>query len=187
MKQKVLIVDDEPDALELIGFNLKRAGFDVLTASDGAEALRKARERMPALMVLDLMLPEIDGLELCRMLRADARTASIRIIMLTAKAGEVDRVLGLELGADDYLTKPFSPRELILRIRNLLGRRQEVENAKDTIRVGEIVVDLSRHQVIVEGKPVDSHRHGVPPPDRPGATAWPCPNPRAAPARRLGL
>jgi two-component system phosphate regulon response regulator PhoB len=155
LKPKILVVDDEPDALELIEFNLKRAGFDVFTASDGAAALRKARERLPALIVLDLMIPEIDGLELCRILRADAQTAAILIIMLTARAGELDRILGLELGADDYLTKPFSPRELVLRIRNLLGRRSASTDSKDSIRVGSIVVDLPRHQVIVQGKPVD--------------------------------
>jgi two-component system phosphate regulon response regulator PhoB len=155
LKTKILVVDDEPDALELIEFNLKRAGFDVLAASDGAAALRKARERLPALIVLDLMIPEIDGLELCRILRADAQTAAILIIMLTARAGELDRILGLELGADDYLTKPFSPRELVLRIRNLLGRRSASGDSKDSIRVGSIVVDLPRHQVIVQGKPVD--------------------------------
>lgn len=155
MKQKILIVDDEPDALELVGFNLKRAGFDILSASDGKEALRKAREFSPDLMVLDLMLPEIDGLELCRMLRADPLTRSMPIIMLTAKAAEVDRVLGLELGADDYLTKPFSPRELILRIRNILGRWKAEEGSADTLRVGHIVIDLPRHQVLADGKPVD--------------------------------
>src|SRR4051794_898050 len=131
MKPKILVVDDEPDALELVGFNLERAGLEVVTASDGAQALRKARAMQPALVVLDVMLPEMDGLEVCKSLRQDAQTASIPIIMLTAKASEVDRVLGLELGADDYLTKPFSSRELVLRIRNLLGRRDQPRNAKD--------------------------------------------------------
>lgn len=155
MKPKILVVDDEPDALELVGFNLKRAGFDVVTADDGAEALRKAREMLPSLIILDLMLPEIDGLEVCKLLRRDAQTASTPIIMLTAKAAEIDRVLGLELGADDYLTKPFSPRELILRIRNVLGRRPSAEGSKDVVRVGPISIDLARHQVEVEGTPVD--------------------------------
>lgn len=148
-------MDDEPDALELVTFNLKRAGFDTLSASDGAEALRKVREFSPDLMVLDLMLPEIDGLELCRMLRADPLTRSMPIIMLTAKAAEVDRVLGLELGANDYLTKPFSPRELVLRIRNILGRREGEIASADTLRVGQIVIDLPRHQVLAGGTPVD--------------------------------
>ncbi|MFO1498945.1 MAG: response regulator [Verrucomicrobiota bacterium] len=155
MKPKILIVDDEPDALELVGYNLKRAGFEVMAASDGAQALRKARSVLPDLIVLDVMLPEVDGLEVCRILRGDPPTATVPIIMLTAKAGEIDRVLGLELGADDYLTKPFSPRELILRIRNVLGRRESANSGKDVLRVGPICIDLSRHQVTVEGKPIE--------------------------------
>ena len=155
MKPKILVVDDEPDALELIGFNLQRAGFDVLTASDGAQAIRKARNLVPDLIVLDLMLPEVDGLEVCKTLRSESQTASIPVIMLTAKAGEIDRVLGLELGADDYLTKPFSPRELVLRIRNVLGRRTLTESSKDVLHVGSISIDLSRHQVTVQGKAVE--------------------------------
>ena len=110
MKPKILVVDDEPEAVELVEFNLKQAGFDVATAVDGAEALKKARAVSPALILLDLMLPEIDGLEVCKLLRRDPATAGIPIIMLTAKAAEIDRVLGLELGADDYVTKPFSPQ-----------------------------------------------------------------------------
>lgn len=155
MKAKILVVDDEPDALELIGFNLEKAGFDVITAEDGVEALRKARELAPAAMVLDLMLPEMDGLDVCKSLRADPRTASTAIIMLTARAAEVDRVLGLELGADDYLTKPFSPRELVLRIRKLLGRQASASAAKDVLRVGPICADLGRHEVTVNGEPLD--------------------------------
>lgn len=154
MKAKVLIVDDEPDALELIGFNLKRAGFDVLTASDGKQALQKARDLLPSLIVLDVMLPEVDGLEVCKILRAESRTASIPILMLTAKATEIDRVLGLELGADDYLTKPFSPRELTLRVRNLLGRRS-AEATKELLQIGAIRIDLGRHEVTVRGKRID--------------------------------
>jgi two-component system phosphate regulon response regulator PhoB len=154
MKAKVLIVDDEPDALELIGFNLKRAGFEVLTASDGKQALQKARELLPSLIVLDVMLPEVDGLEVCKILRAESRTASIPILMLTAKATEIDRVLGLELGADDYLTKPFSPRELTLRVRNLLGRRA-AEVTQELLQIGAIRIDLGRHEVTARGKRVD--------------------------------
>ncbi len=121
MKQKILVVDDEPEAVELVEFNLKQAGYDVATAADGAEALRKTRSLLPSLIVLDLMPPEMDGLEVCKMLRRDPATTTIPIVMLTAKAAEIDRVLGLELGADDYLTKPFSPRELVLRIKKLLA------------------------------------------------------------------
>ena len=117
-------MDDEPEAVELLEFNLKKAGFDVLTATDGAQALKKARSVLPSLVVLDLMLPEIDGLEVCKILRRDPATARIPIIMLTAKAAEVDRIVGLEIGADDYVTKPFSPRELVLRVNKLLRRGQ---------------------------------------------------------------
>src|SRR5512133_2453544 len=122
VRSKILVVDDEPEAVELLEFNLKQAGFDVATAADGAEALKKARASLPGLILLDLMLPEIDGLEVCKMLRRDPATAAIPIVMVTAKAAELDRILGLELGADDYVTKPFSPRELVLRIKNILQR-----------------------------------------------------------------
>src|ERR1039457_2701536 len=122
MRSKILVVDDEPEAVELVEFNLKQAGYEVFTAADGAEALTKSRAKTPNLIVLDLMLPEMSGLEVCKTLRRDPATAAIPIIMLTAKAAEIDRVLGLELGADDYLTKPFSPRELVLRIRTVLRR-----------------------------------------------------------------
>src|SRR5258708_39070427 len=120
MKTNILVVDDEPDAVELIEFNLKAAGYEVITASDGEEALKKARVVLPNLIILDLMLPEVDGLEVCKTLRRDQRTAGIPIIMLTAKAAEIDRVLGLELVADDYVTKPFSRRERVLRVKRLL-------------------------------------------------------------------
>jgi two-component system phosphate regulon response regulator PhoB len=122
VRSKILVVDDEPEAVELVEFNLEQAGFAVVTAADGAEALTKARATPPSLIVLDLMLPEIGGLEVCKMLRRDPATAGVPIIMLTARAAEIDRVLGLELGADDYITKPFSPRELVLRVKKLLHR-----------------------------------------------------------------
>jgi two-component system phosphate regulon response regulator PhoB len=155
MKSKVLVVDDEPDARELAEFNLKRAGFEVVTAADGAEALQKIRESVPNLIVLDVMLPEMDGLEVCKAIRADPRTANVPVIMLTAKAAEIDRVLGLELGADDYLTKPFSPRELVLRIRNLLGRRPALISSKESLRIGPLCIDVGRHEVTVRGKRID--------------------------------
>ena len=113
----ILVADDEPDVLHLVSLNLKNAGFNVVKAEDGMAALTQARETQPALIVLDLMLPEMSGLEVCKVLKKDPATAHIPIIMLTAKAEEVDRIVGLELGADDYLTKPFSPRELVLRVR----------------------------------------------------------------------
>lgn len=152
---KILVVDDEPDALELVGFNLKQAGFEVTTADDGAEALKKARETVPDLILLDLMLPEVDGLEVCKLLKRDAATASIPVIMLTAKATEIDRVLGLELGADDYVTKPFSPRELVLRVKNLLKRRAESVETPEQLTFGELVIDIPRHLVTVSRKRVD--------------------------------
>ena len=155
VKQKILVVDDEPEAVELVEFNLKQAGFDVASATDGAEALKKARSLQPSLVVLDLMLPEVDGMEVCKLLRHDPATATIPIIMLTAKAAEIDRVLGLELGADDYVTKPFSPRELVLRVKSLLRRGQAPEEKKDLIRVGDLQVDIPRHQVTVKGKPIE--------------------------------
>src|SRR5436190_239949 len=122
MKQKILLVDDEPDALEVLGFKLKEAGYIPLYAKDGARAIAAARTERPALIVLDLMLPEVDGLEVCKILRRDNTTSGIPILMLTARAAAVDRAPGLELGADDYVTKPFSPRELVLRIKKLLAR-----------------------------------------------------------------
>jgi len=155
MKAKILIVDDEPDALELISFNLRNAGFDVVSAEDGQEALTKCRQAPPDLMVLDLMLPEIDGLEVCKLLRRDPGTAHLPIIMLTAKAAEIDRVLGLEIGADDYLTKPFSPRELVLRVKKLLERRQERAESRDHYQVGPLSLDISRHVVTVKNEPLE--------------------------------
>ena len=124
MKAKVLVVDDEPDVLDLVSYNLGQAGFLVETAADGAEGLRKARSAAPDLILLDLMLPEMDGLEVCKLLRRDPKTNGIPIIMLTARAGEIDRIVGLELGATDYVPKPFSPRELVLRVKKRLEERQ---------------------------------------------------------------
>jgi two-component system phosphate regulon response regulator PhoB len=155
MKPKILVVDDEPDVVELIRVNLTAAGFDVLIAGDGPEALRKARSAAPALVILDLMLPEVDGLEVCKLLRRDPATKPIPIVMLTAKAAEIDRVLGFELGADDYVTKPFSPRELVLRVKALLRRGQGTEESPDQIRIGALVVDISKHQVSVQNKAID--------------------------------
>ncbi|MGI8965387.1 MAG: response regulator [Limisphaerales bacterium] len=155
MKSKILVVDDEPDALELIEFNLKAAGYDVATAADGETALKKARTSLPNLILLDLMLPKVDGLEVCKILRRDPNTASIPIIMLTANAAEIDRVLGLELGADDYVTKPFSPRELVLRVKGLLKRGQTAETKSDKIIFGELCVDIPRHQITIKGKPIE--------------------------------
>jgi DNA-binding response OmpR family regulator len=152
---KILVVDDEPDAVELIKFNLKNAGYEVITAADGDEALKKARAQLPNLILLDLMIPEVDGLEVCKILRRDPRVSGIPIIMLTAKAAEIDRVLGLELGADDYVTKPFSPRELVLRIKRLLRSGQGTEEKSDEIILKELVINIPKHVATVKGKSVE--------------------------------
>jgi len=154
MKPKILIVDDEADALEVLGFKLREAGFAPIFAKDGARALAAARNERPDLMVLDLMLPEVDGLEVCKILRRDPATANLPILMLTARAAEMDRVLGLELGADDYVTKPFSPRELVLRIRKLLARTTSADETVAHLRLGEIDIDVPRHVVQVSGKAI---------------------------------
>ncbi|MCX6925244.1 MAG: response regulator [Verrucomicrobia bacterium] len=155
MRPKILVVDDEPEVVELIAFNLKQAGFDVIAATDGAQALIKARAVPLNLIVLDLMLPEIDGLEVCKMLQRDPATARIPIIMLTARATEIDRVLGLELGAEDYITKPFSPRELVLRVQKVLKRGRPEEEQPETIKFGDLLIDPPRHLVKWRDKPVD--------------------------------
>jgi two-component system phosphate regulon response regulator PhoB len=155
VKPRILIVDDEPDALELISFNLRSAGFDISTAEDGDQALKMARSLQPDLIVLDVMLPEVDGLEVCKIIRRDPAISGIPIIMLTAKAAEVDRVLGLELGADDYVTKPFSPRELVLRVKNMLKRGLLPDEKIDQIKAGNLMIDIPQHLVVVDDKPVN--------------------------------
>jgi two-component system phosphate regulon response regulator PhoB len=155
MKAKILVVDDEPDVVQLIDYNLKAAGYDVLTAADGEEALKKARSSSPDLIILDLMLPEVEGVDVCKILRREPGTSAIPIVMLTAKASETDRVLGLELGADDYVTKPFSPRELVLRVKRLLRSETSKEQHAERIQIGDLSVDIPRHAATVKGKPVD--------------------------------
>jgi DNA-binding response OmpR family regulator len=154
VRPKILVVDDEPDLLDLIEVNFKAAGYDVLMASTGKEALRKARESHPALLILDLMLPELNGLEVCKTLRHDPATSSIPILMLTARATEVDRVLGLELGADDYVTKPFSVRELVLRARNVIQRKAP-EAESDQVQFRDLLIDRSRYRVTFKSRPLD--------------------------------
>src|SRR3954465_10537555 len=150
--KSILIVEDERDVIDLLTLNLRRAGgFKVSTASDGVGGLQKARDEKPDLIILDLMLPGISGLELCKMLRSEKPTRDIPILMLTAKAEEIDRVVGLEFGADDYVTKPFSPREVILRIRAILRRGEKPE---EMLKAGSIAIDPARHQVRVNGKRV---------------------------------
>ena len=155
MKPRILVVDDEEDALELIEFNLQNAGFRVATASDGMEAVEKTRVMPPDLIILDLMLPELDGVEVCKILRRDPATQSIPIIMLTAKASELDRVLGLEIGADDYVTKPFSPRELVLRVKKQLQRSAAAPQEGEVLSFGEVTIDIPRHSATVQGKHIE--------------------------------
>jgi two-component system phosphate regulon response regulator PhoB len=155
MKPNILVVDDEPDLLELIDTNLTAAGFHVLTAANGSEALRRARALQPQLILLDVMLPELDGLEVCKLLRLDPATRSIPIVMLTARATEIDRVLGLELGADDYVTKPFSVRELVLRLKKLLNRQPARESEAGHIQFGGLHIDPSRHRAAFRGRTLD--------------------------------
>ncbi len=156
MKKNILIVEDEPDAVELLELHLKNAGYDVTLAEDGEEALRKIHKSIPDLVILDLMIPEINGLEVCKVIRKDPATESIPVVMCTAKASEIDKVLGLELGADDYITKPFSPRELVLRVKNLLKRNNKTQQPeKNKIRIGNITVDKSSHDVLVGDSIID--------------------------------
>ena len=149
--RKILIIEDESDVADLLTLNLRKAGYRVSTALDGASGLQKARDDRPDFIILDLMLPKMSGLEVCRILKSDAATAQMPILMLTAKAEEIDRILGLEFGADDYVTKPFSPREIVLRIRAIFRRG---EKADESLKAGPIVIDAARHQVRVNGKQV---------------------------------
>src|SRR4051812_13611092 len=150
----VLIIEDERDVVDLLALNLRKAGFTTSTASDGAVGLEKARSENPALIILDLMLPKMPGLEICKILKSDPATRQIPIMMLTAKAEEVDRIVGLEFGADDYVTKPFSPREVVLRIRAIM-RRGDAKQEEDRLAVGPIVIDPERHEASVDGKRIN--------------------------------
>lgn len=147
----ILVIDDEQDLIELVRYNLEKDGFLVKSAQDGESGLAAAFHDLPDIIIIDLMLPGIDGLEVCRSLRSDNRTARIPIIMLTAKSAESDRILGLELGADDYVTKPFSPRELIARIKAVLRRSSVAESPSERIRFGALTIDLGRREVSCEG------------------------------------
>jgi len=154
MREKILIVEDEKDIIKMLEYNLKKEGFKVIDARDGEDALDLAVRQYPDIILLDLMLPGMDGLEVCRALKKEAKTASIPIIMLTAKSQESDKVVGLELGADDYITKPFSPRELIARIKAVLRRATEKEKLPEIFQAGDLRVDFARISVAVKGKAV---------------------------------
>ncbi len=151
MSAKILIVDDEPPIIDVLSYNLKRANYEVVIARDGEQALTQARREQPDLIILDLMLPHIDGLEVCRTLR---REWDVPIIMLTARDAEIDRVVGLELGADDYVVKPFSVRELMVRVKNVLRRSAPrlTETASSALQVGVLTVDSARHEAHLSGE-----------------------------------
>ena len=150
MKEKILIVDDEADILTLLEYNLEKAGFMVISANDGPDAVEITKMERPDLIILDIMLPSMEGTEVCKILKSGDATRHIPIIMLTAKGEEVDRIVGFELGADDYITKPFSPRELILRVKAVLKRGQEQE-AK-IINAGPVTIDVERSLATADGK-----------------------------------
>ena len=154
--EKILVVDDEEDILELVRYNLAKNGYKSVCVGTGEDALKAAKSESPDLIILDLMLPGLDGLEVCKILKADSRTSAIPIVMLTAKGEEADVVAGLELGADDYVTKPFSPRILLARLRAVL-RRKSLEPANETqvIKIHDPVIHPGRHEVLVRGKPVE--------------------------------
>lgn len=151
----IAIVDDEEDIVELVSHHLKREGFKVKEFYNGRDFLSYIDSVMPDLAVLDIMLPGIDGLEICRILKSKARTSSLPIIMLTAKATEADVVVGLELGADDYMVKPFSPRELVARVKTILRRASSKEEDKKLIRLGSLSIDKEKFEATVDGKKID--------------------------------
>jgi phosphate regulon transcriptional regulator PhoB len=155
VKAKILIVEDEPDIAELVSYNLKKEGYETTCAADGEEALRLVRKSSFDLIVLDLMLPGIQGLDLCRIIRNDPATSRMPIIMLTAKAEESDRVLGLETGADDYLPKPFGTKELIARVRALLRRSSEKTSLAPVVRLGDIILDKEAYSAAKAGKNIE--------------------------------
>ncbi len=151
----ILVVEDEIDILEVVDFNLQQAGFKVLKATDGGEGHALARREHPDLVVLDLMLPGMDGKEVCRRLKQGEDTRHIPVLMLTALSSETDRIIGFEIGADDYLTKPFSPRELVLRVQAILRRFQEQEDAAAPLKLDDLVIDPERHSVKAGGRDLD--------------------------------
>jgi two-component system, OmpR family, phosphate regulon response regulator PhoB len=157
MSEKILIVEDEIDVAELLAHHLRGEGFSVEIVTNGRTALAAVKSQTPALIVLDLMLPEISGLDLCRMIKSNPGTSNVPIVMLSARIEEIDRVLGFELGADDYVVKPFSPRELVLRIRAILRRLSQDKQDKEQVllRVGDLVLDRSRHEVKAAERVID--------------------------------
>jgi two-component system phosphate regulon response regulator PhoB len=154
--QKVLVIDDEADITELVSYHLKAAGFEVTAVNDPIGSLATARSYLPDLIILDIMMPDLDGIQICRILRADPNLKSVPVIFLTAKGQEIDRVAGFEAGGDDYICKPFSVKELVLRVHSILRRlTKDVSKAPKHLQVGQIVVDVDRHEVTVLGNPIE--------------------------------
>ena len=153
--EKVLIVDDEEHIVELLQFNLINAGYKVITANNGLDALKKVKEHKPDLLLLDLMLPGMDGLDVCKEIKRNKETSKTSIIMLTAKSEELDKILGLELGADDYITKPFSIRELLARVKAVLRRSNSDEISEEIYELGRLKVDFERHEVLINNEKVE--------------------------------
>jgi two-component system phosphate regulon response regulator PhoB len=152
--KSILIIEDEKDIVDLIEYHLKQSGFSVISALDGPTGLERARKKSPNLIILDLMLPGMDGKDICRSLKSNPLTQSIPILMLTAKAEETDRLIGFELGADDYVTKPFSPKELVLRVKAILRRKEVDHEGEKIIQIGDLLIDIDRHQVSIRKSPV---------------------------------
>lgn len=155
-QKKILVIEDEADLREILKSNLAKEGYAVLAAKDGETGVKLARSESPDAIILDLMLPGMDGLQVCRLLKRDALTAGIPVLMATAKAEDVDVVTGLEVGADDYIAKPFSVRVLVARLRNVLRRRQDAkQETTSVIQARDLVIDPTRHEVLLKGKPLD--------------------------------
>jgi len=152
--QRILVIDDEPDIVELVSYNLKKEGFIISSASDGEEALNKIKKEDFSLAILDLMLPGIQGTELCRMIRNSQKTERLPIIMLTAKGEEIDRILGLEIGADDYIAKPFSPRELVARVKAVLRRTTEKPAEDKVLHIGDLVINKETYAAYKDNSPL---------------------------------
>ena len=157
MPSKILIVEDDPDIVDILSYNLKQADLKVKSVPDGSSALAEVKRRLPDLILLDLMLPKVDGLEVFRLLKSEPKTKNVPIIMITAKGEEVDRIVGLELGADDYIIKPFSPREVVLRVRSVLKRSVANSQKEITAKIDAngVIIDIDRRQVNYKGKPID--------------------------------
>lgn len=153
-EEKILVVDDEEHIQELIKFNLEKSGYKVICADNGIDAIKLAKQQLPQLMLLDLMLPGMDGLDVCKEIRKDSSMSNMPIIMITAKGEEIDKIIGLELGADDYITKPFSVRELVARIKAIL-RRTTMQLVEKTFKFGNLTIDFGKHEVIKNESKID--------------------------------